>query len=333
MRRLALAAVVTATLGPAATAAGAETLLAQRRDPAASVTTAESAGTDVRRQGSDELVSSEREMEIGSEMVFVTSRSAMAGVPQLYFTDLGLWRSRVAITPLPRLRIVAAVTLLPKQPATLDEPFWQSAALGVRFNLTGRIAVGIDGRIGVLIAGAGYHGSVGPAVQARRRMNEFISWEGRLGLSATKLWPSQPTDQQFWFAEVAGSGEMQLCWGRCEQRNGATWLGIDVAVPVFHRPAEIDLMDPLALDPRTRLGLVLGSFFSITKLWAMYATLAWVDRGDPAVPATQLPILDGGFDQVQLGLGLIMHWSLESCRPGDYSDPSCRARGTVFQPD
>jgi len=82
---------------------------------------------DMRRQGSEEIVSNRREIEASSEMVFVTTRGPMAGVPQLYFTDLGLWRVHAAVTPVSGLRLTATGTFLPKQPATLDEPFWQTA--------------------------------------------------------------------------------------------------------------------------------------------------------------------------------------------------------------
>src|SRR5262245_14422777 len=85
---------------------------------------------DMRRQSSDEVVSNRREIEASSEMVFVTTRGPMAGVPQLYFTDLGLWRVHAAVTPVSGLRLTATGTFLPKQPATLDEPFWQTASLG-----------------------------------------------------------------------------------------------------------------------------------------------------------------------------------------------------------
>jgi hypothetical protein len=41
------------------------------------------------------------------------------------------------------------------------------------------------------------------------------------------------------------------------------------------------------------------------------------------VPASQLPILDGGFDQVHLSFGIIAHWSFDKCAPDDRG-PECR---------
>jgi hypothetical protein len=98
-----------------------------------------------------------------------------------------------------------------------------------------------------------------------------------------------------------------------------------MGVPIAHGPEGIDVATGLSLDPRTHLGVTLGSFFNVSKKWDMYVTTAWVDRGDAEKPATQLPILDGGFDQVQLAVGIIAHWSFDRCGPDD-RDPDCPDR-------
>jgi len=285
--------------------------LAQLREPMSSGEALTQRAADYRRQGSTEIVSTRRELEASTELVFVTSRGEMAGVPQLSFTDLALWRVHAAATPVSSLRLTATATFLPKQPATLDEPFWQSAAAGARVAFTSWAALGLDASFGKLMADLGYHGSASLAFQARRLMNEYFMWEGSAGAIGTQLWPSQTTDTSFWFVEAGASGQFQLCWNLCRDHNGATWLGIDLAVPVYHHPRGVSAGDPVAIDPRTRLGLTLGSFFNVNETWDFYATLSWIDRGDPSVPDTQLPIVDGGFDQVQLAFGLIAHWWLK----------------------
>lgn len=288
--------------------ARADVLLAQRREPLSEEREASGVRTDIRRQGSDEIVSGQREVEASTEMSFVTSRGPMEGVPQLYFTDLELWRVHAAVTPIGGLRISALVTFLPKQPATLDEPFWQSAALGARFALTNWAALGLDASLGKLMRDLGWDGTTALSFQARARMNEFFIVEGSAGLIGTRLWPSPSTGSTFWFAEAAASGQLQVCWNNCSSHYGATWLGIDLAVPVYHHPGTVDPTDPVPVDPRTRIGLTLGTFFNLNTTWDFYATLSWIDRGDPDVPSTQLPIVDGGFDQVQLAFGVIAHW-------------------------
>jgi hypothetical protein len=292
--------------------ARADLLLAQRSSELSwEDITVVSRRTDIRRQGSDEIVSTRRELELSSELAFVTSRGAMEGVPQLYFTDLELWRVHAAVTPTSGLRLTAAATFVPKQPATVDEPFWQTAGAGARLALASWLALEGDVAFGKLMRDLGYHGSASLGVEARTLMNDSFMWQGSAGVIATRLWPADDGEATPWFAEAGASGELQLCWNRCVEHFGATWLGIDLAVPVYHHPGVVSATDPVPIDPRTRLGLTVGSFFNVNARWDFYATLSWIDRGDPDVPSTQLPILDGGFDQIQVAFGLIAHWWLE----------------------
>ena len=278
---------------------------------------------EIRQKGSDDQVATARELEVGSQMVFVTSRAAMTGVPELFFTDVGLWRTNVGYVALPRLKVSAGVEFLAKQPATIDEDFFQNAGLTIQFNTSARTALTLGFDFGSMLGDTGMHGSVGLGLEGRKRMNEFMSWEGRVGAGATNLWFDADTEDAFWFAEAGGSGEVQVCWGPCDRRFGATWFGIDLAVPVVHRPDGPDGRTGLELDPHTRLGVTMGSFARVSKHWDLVVTVAWVDRGDAEKPETQLPVLDGGFDQVQFGVGLMTHWRLEKCADDDRS-PDCR---------
>jgi hypothetical protein len=324
MRHLARAAVALGVFSLLATMGGGEAGAQEEPQPP-SARTEQMTGTvgmaSTRQQGADEVLSTRRELEVASELTFVTSRGQMAGVPQLYFTDVGLWRTDVAYSISPRWRVAGSVGFLAKQPATIDEPFWQSGGLSLAYATSRRtaVALGVDG--GSLLYGLGHHGGVGLSLLARTRMNEFVSWEGRLGASATRLFLDEG-DANAWFAEASGSGEVQLCWGACKLHYGATWFGLDLAVPVYHHELDGVGGGANALDPRTRLGVTLGTYFNVSAHWDMRVTLAWVDRGDAEKPATQLPILDGGFDQVQLSVGLMWHMSFDACAPGDRS-PDC----------
>jgi hypothetical protein len=281
---------------------------------------------DTRRQGSDDVLSPRRELEVTSSLAFVTSRGAMAGVPALYFTDVGLWDTQVAASLAPRLRLSGAVVFLAKQPSTIDEPFWQSAALGVAYALTPRSALALGVDAGEMLFDEGLHGSVGLALEARRRMNQLLSWEGRLGTRATRLFFDDDLgDARAWFAEADASGQVQLCWGECRYHYGATWFGIDLAVPFYDHASGVAGGAPATIDPRTRLGVTMGTFVNVSPSWDMLLTLSWIDRGDAENPATELPILDGGFDQVQLGIGLVWHVSFDGCEAGDRS-PDCPRR-------
>jgi hypothetical protein len=44
--------------------------------------------------------------------------------------------------------------------------------------------------------------------------------------------------------------------------------------------------------------------------WDLYVSYAIVDRGDVESPGTTLPVLNGGFDQIQWALGVQHHFDL-----------------------
>jgi hypothetical protein len=58
-----------------------------------------------------------------------------------------------------------------------------------------------------------------------------------------------------------------------------------------------------AFDPEVRVGLEVGGVLSFDE-WSVFSAYSFVDRGEIAEPQTTLPILDGGFDQRQLMLGV-----------------------------
>jgi hypothetical protein len=60
----------------------------------------------------------------------------------------------------------------------------------------------------------------------------------------------------------------------------------------------------MALDPQPRLDLDIGTAVQLSADWDLSADLVILDRGDLSNPATRLPVLDGGFDQVQFIIGV-----------------------------
>ena len=63
--------------------------------------------------------------------------------------------------------------------------------------------------------------------------------------------------------------------------------------------------DTLFLDPSVQLGLYVGGVVSPRgSNWDLFVVYSFVDRGDLERPETTLPILDGGFDQRQLAIGV-----------------------------
>ena len=66
-----------------------------------------------------------------------------------------------------------------------------------------------------------------------------------------------------------------------------------------------------AIDPQVRSDVRIGAVVSLVKKWDVYAEYAVLDRGDNQAPRTMLPILDGGFDQQQLTVGIVRHFGLD----------------------
>jgi len=60
-----------------------------------------------------------------------------------------------------------------------------------------------------------------------------------------------------------------------------------------------------SFDMGTTMGLSVGGVAEIEDTgWELFAILTVVDRGELEDPSTQLPVLDGGFDQTQVSLGV-----------------------------
>jgi hypothetical protein len=73
-------------------------------------------------------------------------------------------------------------------------------------------------------------------------------------------------------------------------------------MPVLHRGN--DPVSGMSLDPRPRLDINVGAAVRLADMWDLSVELSIIDRGDAADPATRLPILDGGFDQIQVSVGV-----------------------------
>jgi hypothetical protein len=84
----------------------------------------------------------------------------------------------------------------------------------------------------------------------------------------------------------------------------AGWFGFSYSLPLAH--------DGAMLDPQPRMDLSLGVVLSFVDHWDVFARYEIIDRGDTAMH-TQLPILDGGFDQRQIIFGATFHTA--STRP------------------
>ena len=107
-------------------------------------------------------------------------------------------------------------------------------------------------------------------------------------------------EQPSWLTEATASAELVF---RVPNGMMAGWLGTEFRFPVAHDSGRSDAgAEPY--DPQTRVNVHLGVVLSYIRNWDIFFKVAVVDRGDQVDPTTTLPILEGGFDQQHLIVGL-----------------------------
>lgn len=257
------------------------------------------ADQDIRRQGADQATPTSRELEWKTGLTFVSGRDVAPSGDAVRFTDIGLLHTQVSYAPYEKMRISAHGTALLKQPAQTNNAIFQSAGLGVQLQLAEHWAGTFGATHGNLLEKIGTYQRGGLGVLGRRRMNEMLQWEVAAGVQGVHVAPSEPATTS-WQLDAVVTASAQLCFDRCERRYGAAWLGMDAGFPIADATNS-------PYETNNRLGLLAGAFAPVSKQWDMYTTLAWIDHGDAEVPLSQLPILDGGFDQLQWTVGLIWH--------------------------
>ena len=236
---------------------------------------------------------------LGSALSYATSRGGI-GDHGLAFTDVAFLRLTARGVVKGRAEFYGGIDLLPKQPSFTDEPVFEGAHAGVLVRLPHHL--GFDARLdeGALENGAGIYGGARAGLVGRRIVHEILAYEGALSASWTPLRFDQ--GERAWLAEVAATGSIVF---RAPEGSAAAWVGFGFAFPIAHAGA---LPGVGALDPQVRSDVRIGAVVSLVKLWDVYAEYAVLDRGDYTAPRTMLPILDGGFDQQQLTVGIVRHF-------------------------
>lgn len=237
--------------------------------------------------------------ELSAQIRLVMSQPSL-GTEPLRLTDLGLFDLSGRWSLVSKLEMSAAVTLLPKQPSYTDEKPWQSVAVGLRSPIGRKAAVSMTGAGGHLLSHTGMWTREALMIEWRKPIAEVLDFGVTGGVDTITLHDDGKRNGLFGEVAIATSAlfrEPSGHWGG--------WVGVSYALPVVARGG--DPTTGLDLDPQPRLDLRLGNVLSITKEWDLFAEIAIVDRGDMSDPATRLPILDGGFDQQQVMLGVTRH--------------------------
>lgn len=201
-----------------------------------------------------------------------------------------------------RLELAASIELLPKQPSYTEEKPWQSVGFSLRSPLGRHVAIALAGGGGHLMAHEGMWTREALTLDWKKPVHEkFLAFDVEAGVSGLGLSAPTTTSTAYLTELVVRTTalfhEPQGHWG--------AWLGIAYAVPIQHSGR--DPTTEVAIDPRPRLDFHMGTVLAAVKRWDLYVDFAVIDRGDRATPGTQLPILDGGFDQKQIIFGITRH--------------------------
>lgn len=273
----------------------------ERAQPAAVEATFSHSG-DYRSKSESWLIAPGGSGSVGGGLTFMVADGDLSGLiggRRLQFTDvvlLGL-NTRYSLGGIAEVDL--STTLLPKQPSFTDELAWQSASLGFNIGLSDTFLTSLRFAGGPTLQDSGGWASAQLGLGWRYAVDTYMVFDGGIHGRGTALFVE---DEAPWFGEVAVNAQVVLP----NPGAAALWFGTEFTFPV----ASNDTAN-FPMDPQTRANVMVGGVLSFVDNWDLYATWAFIDRGDLVNPATNLPILDGGFDQQQLTVGLTYRFEAE----------------------
>jgi hypothetical protein len=239
-------------------------------------------------------------LEVSGEMALLVSRRSPYA-EGLSFTDLALLRLNLRRSFADWIEVYGGVRLLPKQPTSTHSPLFQGVQAGVQAEFAKGLAAAAGGALGPMFGADGVYYRAGPGLSWKPEVGRYLRFVVGVGNAWTFLDYEPRTRPSFWLGEIVTHAETQA-----GQDDASMWVGLDYAVP-FAKSPDSAARDPVRgyLDPQVRLNVELGGAMSLhAKGWAVYATYTIIDRGELDKPETTLPILDGGFDQHQVAIGV-----------------------------
>ena len=287
------------------------TVLAQEGEPVQGTTSPEVgyvtvASGDARSYSADWLILPAGGATVGGHLRFLTAEGGL-GDEALRFTDVVLLDVNGRLSLGGTGELFASTTLLPKQPSRTGELLWQGSSLGGRVGFAERFAASVRATIGPALAHTGQWATADVGIEARKSLHETLRVQGLLGASATALFLEGTPERRLGFGEVVAGGEVVL---RAPNGAAAMWLGTEFRFPVARTASPAGARADL--DPQTRVNFRVGGVLSYIRDWDLYAELVVNDRGELREPTTRLPILDGGFDQTLLVLGVTRRFQRDS---------------------
>jgi hypothetical protein len=262
-----------------------------------------------RSRSTNQITMREGIWTLAGSLSFVTAEAPpeeLVGSDVLRFTDLVLLNAGGRYS-FGDVEVFGSTSLLPKQPSAADAMFWQGARLGARWAFIDHFALAMRTAGGPMLADRGYWNANDLQLEARASVHRTITFMGKLGASANSLLDDHRDGlEPFWFGEVLVGGEVILL----AEGMAAFWLGVDFNVPVWTSSDVPDMPGAtLAFDPDTRANFHLGAVLSYVEDWDLYVDYAVLDRGEEGDPQSVIPVLDSGFDQQQLVIGLVKYFA------------------------
>ena len=254
--------------------------------------------------------------ELTGQMRFLMTEPSLGG-EAMKFSDLALFGIGGRWSLFSKLELSLEANFLAKQPSFTDEKPWQSIGGAVRSPIGRRAALQISAAGGHLLAHEGMWTKEALLLQWRKPIAEIMQFDISGGVDGVSL--AAPNAPSAFITEVALSTSALF---REPRGHWGAWVGIGYAVPVAFRGQ--DPTTGMSVDPQPRLDFRIGTVLSLVDNWDLFAEFAVVDRGDMEDPATRLPILDGGFDQKQVMLGVTRH--IEGKRRGRSDDDDVALR-------
>ena len=298
---------------PAATAPDpsktGEIIVVQGRAPLVEVASMSGGSSSTRSYAAQWLVSGGAELR--ADLRFLTTGAGPDG-RAVRFTDIGLFGVSARAGVGHHVELVAGVDILPKQPSQSDESLLQRIALGLALGPNPRHAIRIDGAGGPMLGDLGLWGSAALSLVRRADIEKkILAYQASLVASGTSLRPDE--GDAAWFGEVIGQLELLI---HTPGGEAGAWVGTSYALPVIERGT----LGGVAIDPQPRLDVHLGGVVALPSGWDLFAVYTVIDRGDAEVASTTVPILDGGYDQRQLLVGVTRRIGGDKPRWGGHDD-------------
>jgi hypothetical protein len=262
--------------------------------------------------------------ELTTSLRLVTADESIGQLP-LKMTDLAMLDLGFHVSLSKKIDAKLEVSLLPKQPSYTNQGVWQGASFVLRGQVANRHAIGAKLSGGPMLDEKGLWASGSVFAERKQRLNDVVTFDIAVGGAATTM--RSKSDDPIRVAEVTSQAALLLrvpcnCFG--------AWMSAGYSIPVYARGPVMANM-PMAsggavtplmrIDPQPRLDLSVGMSAKLNNDWNAFTTASIVDRGDLTQVQTLLPVLDGGFDQIQLVFGMSRNLDLFTKKKTGIADP------------